>query len=414
MSLHLGDRPPARGGSAAGMTSRLGATLAAVEDDERRQAVRALLRQPLMTARGDPDGFAMVLRHRGWLRAWFAEQAGWTLAVDRAAGFARLLKVPPRRRGTRPAGAAGRPAFDRRRYTLLCLTLAALDDSPMQTTLVRLAELVQELSAEEDGLRTFDGTVHGERRALVDVLRWLVELGVLHPRDGDAEKYVRGRQGDALYDVNDRLLGQLLATPVPPTLAGDPARMMQEPYAATEEGTRRRARHQVFRTLLDEPVLYYEDLGAAEYGWLDHSRGFVYQQLEDHAGLVVERRREGLAPVDPEGRLTDERFPDGGSTVKHAALLLAEQLTARHREDAGRAWTDGELARVVAALMEDLGQRCGWSKQYLGAEGGAARLAADAMTLLEGFDLVRRAPVGWTPRPALARFAPRAPGDTAP
>jgi len=388
----------------------LGTTLASVETEQRRRAVRALLRRPLVVERQHPDSFTDIVRHRTWLQGWFAEQAGWTLVVDRGAGFARLHKVPARVHGTRRARVKGRSSFlDQRRYTLLCLILAALDDSPRQTTLVRVAELVEELSSEDPHLETYDGTAYGDRRALVDVLRWLVELGLLRPRDGDEERYVRGRAGDALYDVNDRLLGHMVSTPIPPSLAGDPRSMMREPYAETEEGRRQRARHRVFRRVLDDPVVYYEDLDTAEYSWLDHSRGFVYQQLEENVGLVVERRKEGLAAVDPTGRLTDELFPGGGSTIKHAALLLAEQIVSRHREQPGVAIGDEDLAELATCLMADYGRRCRWSKQYLGADGGASRLARDAAALLEGFGLIQRADDGWQPRPALARFVPRAP-----
>ncbi len=390
--------------------SHLGTTLASVEGEERRRAVRSLLRLPLVVERRDPDDFADIVRHQLWLRRWFAEQAGWTLVVDRRSGFARLHKVPAESHGTRRPRVKGRPSsFDQRRYTLLCLVLAALDDSPRQTTLVRVAEMVEELSSEDQLVDTYDGTAYGERRALVDVLRWLVDLGLLRPRDGDVERYVRSHAGDALYDINDRLLGHMISTPVPPSLAGDPLGMMREPYAETEEGRRRRARHRVFRRVLDDPVVYYEDLDETEYGWLDHSRGFVYQQLEQNVGLVVERRKEGLAAVDPAGWLTDELFPGGGSTVKHAALLMSEQIVSRHREHPGRAIADKELTELASSLMEDYGGRCRWSKQYLEAEGGAARLAHDAAALLEGFNLIRRADDGWRARPALARFVPRAP-----
>lgn len=392
----------------------LGAALSSVARDERRRAVRALLKRPLQLARHDPDGFAGMVRHRGWLQDWFAEQTGWGLEVDRGAGFARLRKVPARCHDTRPPRVRGRPPLDRRRYTLLCLVLAALEDCQHQTTLVRVAELVQELSAEEQQLEPYDGTLHGERRALVDALRYLVDLGLLKPRDGSEERYIRGQQGDTLYDINDRLLGHLLCAPIPPSLAGDPEGMTREPYADTEQGRRRQARHRVFRRLLDDPVVYYEDLDQAEFSWLDHSRGFVYQQLEERAGLVVERRREGLAAVDPEGQVTDEQFPGGGSTVKHAALLLAEQLVARRADDGARTFTDQQLVALTAGLIQDYAARCGWSKQYLEAEAGARRLAGDALALLEGFDLVVRQGQAWQARPALARFAPAAPAWEAP
>lgn len=375
---------------------------------ERRTALRALLVRPLTLARDDADLFAAIVRHRDWLARWFAENPAWRLVVDPSRGFARLHKVPARLDATRPARLQGKPAFDRRRYVLLCWTLAALDDCRSQTTLARLAEIVRGIGRDEPDIEAFDPDVFAERRAFVDVLRWLADMGVLALRDGDVERFAQTRDGDALYDVNDRLLGQLLAAPVPPALAGAPSGLLDEHHADTEEGRRQRARHDVLRRLLDDPVLYYDEMDDAAREWLDHSRGFLYRLLQDDAGFAVERRREGLAPVDPAGEVSDTLFPDGGSTVKHAALLLAEHLTSLARRGARLADRGAVVARV-ADLMAHYGRRCGWSQQYAVGPEGAADLADDAMGLLEAFGLAARQGAGegdgWALRPALARFA---------
>jgi uncharacterized protein (TIGR02678 family) len=396
--------------------SLLATTLETVRQAERRSALRHLLRHPLTTARAAPDVFPAIVRHREWLARWFAEQPGWKLVVPPGGGFARLYKMTAGAEATRPARVSGKPPFDRRRYVLLCLTLAALEEAAAQTTIRRLAELLEHVGRDEAAVEGFDPNVFSERRAFVDVLRWLVEQGVLAVRDGDAERWARDRDGDALYDVDERLLGQLVAAPVPPALAAEPADAVREPYAETEDGARLRARHDVFRKLLDDPVVYYDELSPREHEWLDHSRAFVYGRLADDAGLRVERRREGLAAVDPEGEVSDTLFPDGGSTVKHAALLLGEQLTARAKPRAGEDVEVGE-AQVVdwaAALQADYGERCRWSRQYPADHDGARRLAFDAMALLESFRLVARTATGWRVRPAIARFAPSAPAAGVP
>jgi uncharacterized protein (TIGR02678 family) len=164
----------------------------------------------------------------------------------------------------------------------------------------------------------------------------------------------------------------------------------------------------VMRRLLEDPVLYYEDLPADAYAWLDHARGFVYQRLEEEAGLSVERRAEGLAAIDPSGVTADTSFPDGGSTVKHAAILLAEQLVRLHAGGA-RTVPTSEALSLTRALHRDFGERCHWSKQYPADEDGCSRLARDALSLLESFGLVLREGDTWRIRPAIARFRPGTP-----
>ena len=377
---------------------------------ERRRALRALLARPLLLAGRDAEIFPAVVRHRAELARWFAENAGWALLVDAGAGHARLMKRPARPDPTRPARAPGKGPFDRRRYALLCLALAALDREPRQVTLARLAGAVRELSAEDGGLRPFDPDLTAERRAFVDVVLLLCDLGVLVLRDGDAEQYARSREGDALYDVRERLLSQLVAAPRPPALAGTPQRMREEERGETEEGLRIRARHEIFRRLLDDPVVYLDDLDERARAWLAAGSGFVYERLLRDAGLQVERRREGLAAVDPEGTLTDTAFPEGSSTVKHAALLLCEWLADRSRPAGGEGAARGpvatreEIAARVAALRDEHAGR--WSREYEDRETGDTALAEAALRVLVGFGLAAPAAGGFVALPAAARFSP--------
>jgi uncharacterized protein (TIGR02678 family) len=373
---------------------------------EKRCAIRALLLHPLLLAEREPEAFAAVVRHRAELSRWFADLAGWMLAVEPSAGYARLFKRPARRDATRPARVPGKSAFDRRRYAILCLALAALDRAGAQTTLARLADDVRALSLDEPALDPFDPDAASERHAFVDVLRFLEEHGVLAHVDGDIEAWDRGRErADALWNVHERLLAQLLAAPLPPALAGSPDRMSEEERAQTEEGDRIRARQTVFRLLLDEPVVYFEDLDDRAREWLGHGSGFAYDRLAEDVGLMVERRAEGLAAIDPEGTLSDAAFPEGNSTVKHAALLLCEWLADRGRPGSNElslaTWP--EVLERITACRADCGES--WSREYGGADGDE-RLARDAVATLAAFGLARATAEGALARPAAARFAP--------
>ena len=60
-------------------------------DDERRQAVRGMLAEPL-SERGSAT-LSLVRRHRGELTRWFADELGYRLDATRP-GVARLAKLP--------------------------------------------------------------------------------------------------------------------------------------------------------------------------------------------------------------------------------------------------------------------------------------------------------------------------------
>lgn len=372
--------------------------------DERRQAVRLLLARPFLTDEAvDPLLFALVRRHGRWLQGWFSDQMGYRLVID--VDFARLHKRPAPGARLRPLKTRSGAPFDPRRYALACLTLAALERVELQTTLSDLAAQVRLLAASEEDVRDLDLDRHAERLCFVDAVRWLVDLGILSLTDGDESSFVEGR-GDALYDVHGRRLTQVLVTALPPALARQPGDLADEIYPATDEGANRRIRHRLLRRLAEEPVLYLDDLDAAELAYLTSQRHYLSRQVAEATGLTVEVRREGLAAVDPEDRLSDLGFPSSG-TVSHAALLVGAHLAAR-----GRGLEDGlvprsELSQLMKTLLERYGRF--WRQDYRNDPAGAGRLLAEALERLEAMSLVELRAEGVMPRPAIARLRPEEP-----
>ncbi|MDX3358040.1 TIGR02678 family protein, partial [Streptomyces sp. ME01-24h] len=294
--------------------------------------------------------------------------------------------------------------FTRRRYVLLCLALAALERGEAQIALGRLAEQVV-LDAADPHLVAagiaFTLDRRDERLDLAAVVRLLLALGVLRRVAGDEDAYVSGA-GDALYDVERRVLAGLLATRHGPSLIQADgfeerlAALTAETALDSDELRFRALRQSLTRRLLDDPVLYYDTLTDAELAYLTRQRGFLTARITELTGLVPEVRAEGIAMVDPDDDLTDVRMPEQG-THGHVTLLLAEYLAMRQ----GPVGTE-ELRRRVRELASEHGGF--WSKaaREPGSEG---ELVEQAVAKLAALSLAVRTPDGVAPRPALARYA---------
>jgi uncharacterized protein (TIGR02678 family) len=388
--------------------------LAAHLAEERSRAIRHLLAAPLVDIDADPDAFRLVARHQADLIEWFDATCGWMLAVDVAAGFARLAKraaeVDPSRPLNRTRGT--RQPFDRRRYQLLCLVCAELVRHPV-TTIGILAGAVGGL----------DTSRHAERAAFVDALRALVAWGALRTSGGEVESFLDSDRGNAMLMADTARLHRLVSSATAPSALPDGlstesaidallrepryGEAPTEPEAADVDQRMKWVRHTLARRLLDDPVTYLDDLSPAEIDYLSTPSGRRW--LRDRvaeAGFELEERAEGLLAVDPDGIATDREFPAPAGNAHQLALLLLDRLA----QPPG-ALEPRSLRREVDGVLERFP---GWARSHREGD-GPDRLAEEAVDLLVGFGLAAREAGGRiVARPALSRYRCGEPTVTAP
>jgi uncharacterized protein (TIGR02678 family) len=383
---------------------------------ERSLAVRTLLAYPVVDSADDPDTFRQIARHAPWLAEYFETACGWALTVDLASGYGRLAKRAPAGPDvTRPLRRMrGQSApFDRRRYQLLCLICAELVRHPV-TTVGLLASAVGGTAGLETGK-------YGERSAFVDALLVLRSWGALQVEGGEVEAFLDNDRANAILSADTARLHRLIVSAVAPsTVPGDVDfteavdRLLAEPrYQSAQDGEasemsdearNRRARHLLARRLLDDPVVYFEDLSGIERDYASSSSGKRWLRLQARdAGLSLEERAEGMMAIDTDGVATDMRFPAPAGNAHQLALLLADRLvetTLSGTRQLTRLDPD-QLQAEVAAIMARFP---GWARGQR-EDGGPERLAREAVDLLVSFGLAFREPDGSVvARPALARY----------
>jgi uncharacterized protein (TIGR02678 family) len=357
---------------------------------ERRAAARHLVQRPLTCLEHDPEIFRLVRRHESDLDRWFTQRLGYRLHVG--ADTARLFKTSvlvgdrPLRSGT------GRP-FHQLEYVLLALVLASTAAGPAVISLRDLVDKVRSAAAEADIRLTGDST---ERRALVAVLRWMIDHGLAGELHARVDAYAEDREADAVLKVRpDRIVLLPLPTLVGAADAADLLERADRRGAVSRQWMRCR--------LVEDPVLYRDDLTPAEWGELRRRLGEEERILDEMFDLVVEARAEGVAAVDPSGTLAGVRFPRAG-TEGHAALLLLDALPSARVA----AWD--EVVAATGRLADQHARR--WSKDLVAAPD---RLARNVVRLLVEVRLAERVPPaggavddepGVRLLPAAARFRP--------
>lgn len=366
---------------------------------ETRDAARALLMAAVLDP-ASPHELALARRHRAELARLFADELGYRLDASRPT-LVRLAKaVGP---GHVPRGLATRGGrrFDPRRYVLVCLVLGVLEREGERTTAARLFREVATRAADIDGL-AFSTDVAADRRAFVQAVQAVVDLGVLELAEGDEERFARSQDGgDALYRVDRDRLGLLPAVVKPPSLADSPEAVLAEPYPDTDDGRVRRRRHRVTRALVEQPVVYADDLEPDELDYLTRQRARIERMLADMFGLTLEVRAEGWVAVDPDAELSDLRWPDYG-TAETTALRLCDELRARRLRGEPNGWPRAEVVSFVAGLASEY---AGYWRRHTTGGVGATMLAGEAIAILEALRLAESVDGALVARPAAGRFA---------
>jgi uncharacterized protein (TIGR02678 family) len=374
----------------------------AEEQAQRRVALRALLARPLLVADTDGEVLVLIRRHLTELRDWLNRETAWRLVAD--SETARLFKtattLPD---ASHPARGHNKEPFGRRRYVTLCLALSALARADAQTTLGSLADDVLTAAAEPElAAAGFTLTLdsRADRSDLVAVVRLLLGWGVLSRVAGDEDAFLSAGT-DVLYDVRRAVLGVLLSgtrgpsTVTAGTFSARLTELTAEPVVESDDLRNQALRRRLTRRLLEDPVVYYDELDDDERAYLLSQRHAITRRIEEATGLIPEMRAEGIAMVDPDDELTDVRMPEQ-RTDGHVTLLVAEYLARREQ---------ATLDALHAFVRQVAAEHASYWRKGVTEPGAETELLAIALEKLSALRLVQVDGHAVRSRPAIARFA---------
>ena len=280
-----------------------------------QHAARRLAESPLIAKESDPDTFRAIRRHHQQLTNWFNTRFGYRLVVT--ADTARLYKntTVPTHRPLQTTKT--QRAFRKREYTVLALAIAAAAEARPVVSLRDLIAGIHRAGSEVDITVTAD---YADRRAVVTAIQWLIHIGAANQIDKEVDAYASNDAADALLRINHDRLALL---PMP-TLTR--SRTTEELLDRSD--SRRSTRTWLRALILEEPVVYRDELTQHEWSELRRRLRDDARMLQDTFDLDIEARAEGVALVDPDTELTPDRFPVPGRTEHQAALLLLERLAS--------------------------------------------------------------------------------------
>ena len=320
---------------------------------------RSLLDRYWIPRQSEKELYYAVRRALPEHRRLLNEQLGWNLIDNEA--VIKLEKVPPKAMPW-----MGIQEFqDTMDYCILCavlLYLSDLDDGE-EFLLSSLTEAAEAFLAEECPV---DWTRYAHRRALVRVLRYAQETGMLLVYDGNSDNFGNDQNQEVLYENTglSRYFVVHFAQSIADCQTVEDFEALSRGGADTAPGRLRVQR--IYRQLALCPALYWSEEERGDYDYLKNQYARIEDNLHRATGGELHVHKNGAFFVLEETGRFGEVHP-GGRDLSDVVLLLCARLReAVLRGDYEPGWDDRvrlterefryELSRCRAESM------AGWGK----------------------------------------------------
>lgn len=251
-------------------------------DEVAREALVTLLENFWILREKEPETYQIIRERESALKNYVLDKLGYHLIVHRH--FAKLEKIPARLESW-----MGIESFQSSQdYAILCCVMAYVEGLTGYEQFI-LSDLCSEIQALYPGEDNLDWRSYEHRKALVRVLNYLTELGILAVVDGDTSSFNMSEGTEVLYEVS--VVARYFMRTYPKDLYQ--FKNMEDILAADtlggeDELTGSRRRNRVYRQLLLSPVMYREETEEADFLYLRNYRSRLQEDLETHTGHQLE------------------------------------------------------------------------------------------------------------------------------
>lgn len=365
---------------------------------------RSLLDRFWITRAGDKDLYYTVRRAQPSYRRMVNELLGWNLIVNES--VIKLEKVPPK-----PMAWMGIPAFQETLdYSLLCALLLYLSDleDGAEFLLSSLTEAVETFMAEECPV---DWTRFPHRKALVRVLRYAQDIGMLLVYDGNSEGFGSDRKQEVLYENTG--LSRHFAVHFGKSIMS--CTSVEDFEALSREGdeaqTGRERVHRIYQQLALSPALYWSDEDRNDYDYLKNQHVWIEKNLQETLGGELHIHKNGAFFVLEEGGRFGAVHPSDRAVSDIVLLLCARLREAVNRGDYTRSADDTLLLsphefqyEVRLCAMES---KKGWGRTL--RELPFEKLCREIIDYMSGWMLLAERPDGIWIYPGAGKWVGRYP-----
>lgn len=279
-------------------------------------------------------------------------------------------------------------------YVFLCLILIYLEDRTKgeQFILSGLIDYIQNLIAEIDVQDVkIDFTIYSQRKAMVNVLKFIRNMGFIIVYDGDENKFAESIENDVLYEVtgvSKYFMRKFSSNITDCNLYTD---IYEKEQLGLEQDKGKERRQRVYRRLFTENVVYKESDDDQDYNYIRNYRNVINQDVDKMLESTLEVHKNGAYILLTEDKNFKNTFPSNraiSDVVSFINTLIIQNLReGKFKKNINDTIDISEIEFVKLIREVEEKYSNGFSKEF--RELPEDKLVVEIVDYMKQFDMIR-------------------------
>lgn len=324
------------------------------ENDSLLRGIEALIDNFIVRRDAGPEIFRGIVNNQKFIRKYMMENFGYRLRVDTE--IAKLEKIPYYKR----EWLAIDVFKDELDYALYMALLANLEKKSSDDGFL-LSVLIEDVRNFMTDIFEIDWKLRHQRESFARVLLYAQGIGIIRHLDGDIENFRKFENAEVLYRTTNLVKYQFrnLTKPVDS--------FVSEEELLHDGFDKDNPKHNLFRKLLFEPVVFFNELTEEENDYLMRNYQHVKMQISQYTPYSIERMFQCVYLVRKEKKNSGCQYPNSrrniSNMVAQVAYTLQQELKNRVEKPMGLLiLKNSEFEELLTKVKENFS--AAWSTDY--------------------------------------------------
>lgn len=256
---------------------------------------------------------------------------------------------------------------DKMEYSFLCLILMFLEDKGREEQFL-LSEVTEFIEATFPGDEKVDWTLYRHRKYLINVMKFLANMGIIKINDGDGYDFTNTVDSEVLYEntgISTYFVRNFTGNIMDYSSLED---FENDEWIDIDRDRGRIRRNRVYRRIIMSPAIYNEGVEDQDYLYIKNYRNMIQSDLEKYFDSELHVHKNGAFLVLGEDKNYKKAFPEN-KTISDIVLQMNGLILENLEEEKLNKEVNDTInisLQGFNSLARELKEKYsfGWSKEY--------------------------------------------------